>query len=225
MTASYLQNNVIDNAVIKDSIECIPIINDAVMAFIDFRSNGRSKTANSNPLNRPRLPPAILMVSGGKDGNNAATSLEAYDSRADCWVTVSTEEINRAHHGAAVLNNFVYLIGGCSQEAHLNTVQRFDLVTCTWHQVAPMNTCRCYVSVAVQNGCIYAMGGSSGHVYYNTVECYKPETDQWTMMTPMRAKRCGASATTLNGKVGEAEMTETSNDGEGDVVNLTTKPA
>ncbi|XP_044066355.1 kelch-like protein 10 [Siniperca chuatsi] len=201
MTADYLQNSVIDNAMVKDSVECMPIINDAVTAFIDFRANGRSKTVYSNLLNRPRLPPAILLATGGKDGNTAATSLEAYDVRAECWVTVSAEEIWRAHHGSAVLNNFVYLIGGCSHEIYLNTVQRFDLVTCTWHQVAPMNFCRCYVSVAVQNGCIYAMGGFNGQAYYNTVECYKPETDKWTMMAPMRAKRCGASATTLNGKV------------------------
>ncbi|XP_070759024.1 kelch-like protein 10 [Enoplosus armatus] len=204
MTAGYLQNSVIDNAMVKDSIECIPIINDAVTAFIDFRANGRSNTVYSNLLNRPRLPPAILLATGGKDGNTAATSLEAYDARADLWVTVSTEDtedILRAHHGAAVLNNFVYLIGGCSYGSHLNTVQRFDLVTCTWHQVSPMNSCRCYVSVAVLNGCIYAMGGFNGQAYYNSVECYKPETDRWTMIVPMRTKRCGASATTLNGKV------------------------
>lgn len=207
MTAQYLQYNVIDNAVVKDNIECISIINDAVTEFIGFRERGPSNYDYSNPLTRPRLPSAILLVSGGKDGSTPATILKAYDARADRWSRVSTEEICRAHHGAAVLNGFMYLIGGCSREAHLNTVQRFDLVTRTWHQVAPMNFCRCYVSVAVLNGCIYAMGGFNGQAYHKTVECYRHETDQWTMVAPMRAKRCGASATTLNGKVGEAEMT------------------
>lgn len=217
ITPDYLQNCVISNAVIKDSIECIPIIDDAVTAIMDFRANRGSKVVYSNLLTRPRLPSAILLATGGKDGSSAVTSLEAYDARADCWVTVSTEKICCSDHGAAVLNNFVYLIGGSLNEIHLNTVQRFDLITCTWNRVAPMNYCRRYVSVAVQNGCIYAMGGYNGHAFHNTVERYKPEADQWTMMAPMRTKRCGAGSATLNGKVGEAGMTQTSKDSEGDV--------
>ncbi|XP_044205253.1 kelch-like protein 10 isoform X1 [Thunnus albacares] len=201
MTTDYLQNSVINNALVKDSIECIPIIDNALRAFMDFRANGPSNLDYSSPLTRPRLPPVILLATGGKDGSIPVTSLQAYDVRADRWCKLSTEEICRAHHGAAVLNGFIYLIGGCSREAHLNTVQRFDLITHTWHQVAPMNFCRCFVSVAVLNGCIYALGGFNGQAYYNTVECYRHEIDQWTMVAPMRTKRCGASATTLNGKI------------------------
>ncbi|XP_028430903.1 kelch-like protein 10 [Perca flavescens] len=201
MTINYLQNSVMDNSVVKESIECIPIINDAVMAFMDFR-NGSPKSVYSNLLSRPRLPSTVLLVTGGTDDSFTATSFQAYDARADCWVTVNVGEIYRTYHGAAFLNSFVYLIGGRSiDDTFFNSVQKFDLVTCTWHEVAPMNFCRCYVSVVVQNGCIYAFGGFDGVAYYNTVECYKPETDHWTMVAPMRAKRCGASATTLNGKV------------------------
>lgn len=215
MTAVYLRNSVIDNPVIKDSTECMQIVDDAVTAFMDFRANRGSKVLYNNLLTRPRLPSAILLATGGKVGSTTVTSLEAYDVRADCWVTVSTK-ICRSDHGAAVINNSVYLVGGCSNEVYLNSVQRFDLVTRTWHEVAPMKYCRCYVSVAVQKGCIYAMGGYNGHAIDNTVECYKPETDQWTMMAPMCAKRGGASSTTLYDKVSQAEITETSKDSEGD---------
>ncbi|XP_049893921.1 kelch-like protein 10 [Epinephelus moara] len=200
MTGIYLQKGVMDNAVVMDSNDCEPIINDAVTAFMELR-NGSSESVYGNPLTRPRLPSTILLVTGGKDGSSAATGLEAYDARANCWVTVSAREICRAHHGAAVLNSFVYLIGGCNTATDMNTVQKFDLVTCTWQQVASMNHRRCYVSVVVQNGCIYAIGGFSGRSYHNSVECYKPETDRWTMVAPMHSKRSGAGATTLNGKV------------------------
>ncbi|KAM7421958.1 hypothetical protein PAMA_010165 [Pampus argenteus] len=201
MSTNYLQHGVMDNAIVKDSIECIPIINDAVTAFFDFRRNKPSICNYSTTLTRPRLPPSILLVTGGKDGSTPVTSLRAYDTRADRWCSVGTEEICRTHHGVAVLNNFVYLIGGCNRQRHLDTVQKFDIVTSTWHQVAPMNSCRCYLSVAVLNGCIYAMGGCNRQVYYNTVERYMHETDQWTMVANMCTKRCGASAATLNGKI------------------------
>ncbi|XP_040890320.1 kelch-like protein 10 [Toxotes jaculatrix] len=200
MTPAYLHNTVIDSDVVMNNIECIPIVTEAVTTHNYSGANALSKFQYRNLLTCPRLPSDILLVTGGKDISKAATQLEAYDAKADCWVTVNTE-ISRAHHGAAVLNNFVYLIGGCSQERYLNTVQRIDLITCSWHEVASMNSCRCYVSVAVQNGCIYAMGGLNGETFFNTVECYKPETDRWTMMAPMCAKRCGAGAAALNGKV------------------------
>lgn len=202
MSPAYLEYAVIENALVKDQAECKPIIEEAIKRF---RSRNSTR---GHPLVRPRLPPAILLITGGKDFSTATTSLKAYDARADLWVTLNAKTA-RAHHGAAVLNGFVYVIGGCNLQTYLNSVQRFDIVTCTWHQVAPMNFCRCYVSVAVQNGCIYAMGGFNGHTYYNTVECYNPERNQWAMMAPMRAKRCGAGATTLNGKVGEGGMTNT----------------
>ncbi|XP_070693595.1 kelch-like protein 10 [Pempheris klunzingeri] len=199
MTADCLKN-MINNAVVKESIECVPIIKAAVMAFVD-RASGCSKYVYNNLLSRPRFPSAILLVTGGNNGRTAVTSLEVYDARTDCWATVSTEGIPRSHHGSAVLNNFVYLIGGRCRVANLNTVHRFDLVTCSWHQVASMNCCRCYVSIAVHNGCIYAMGGYDRQSYYKTVECYKPQTNRWTIMAPMRSKRCAASGATLNGKV------------------------
>uniref|UniRef100_UPI0037E8E200 kelch-like protein 10 n=1 Tax=Semicossyphus pulcher TaxID=241346 RepID=UPI0037E8E200 len=201
IATDYLQNRVIENALVKESIGCIPIINDAVTAFMKLRFQRRSEFIFRNLLSRPRLPPSILLVTGGKDGIIPASSVEVYDCRADCWVTVNTDGICRAHHGTAVLHNFVYLIGGCDQDTHLNTVIKLDLLSYTWHHVASMKSPRCYVSVAVLDGCIYAMGGCNGQVYYNTVECYRPETDQWTGLAAMRKKRSGASATTLNGKV------------------------
>uniref|UniRef100_A0A7N8Y0B2 Kelch-like protein 10 n=1 Tax=Mastacembelus armatus TaxID=205130 RepID=A0A7N8Y0B2_9TELE len=187
MTTGYLKNVIINNAVVNSSSECIAIITEAMTALRDFRDYGPSNSVYRNLLTRPRLPPAILLVIGGKYFNTFRTSLEAYDVRSDRWVTVNAD-IHRAHHGAAVLDRFVYLIGGSSRGTCLNTVQKFDLVTCTWHQVASMNSRRSCVSVAVQNGCIFAMGGFSRRIYYNTVERYNPEENQWTMMSPMRAK-------------------------------------
>lgn len=207
LSADYLQDNVMNNAMIKNSMECEPIISDAVTKFMNFHASGGPKYCFSNLMSRPRLPSAILLVTGGKAAGTAASSVEAYDARADRWVTLNTG-IFRAHHGAAVVDRFVYLVGGSNQTGHLNTVQKLDFLNCMVQPVASMNFARCFVSVAVHNRCIYAIGGFSARTYLNTVECYKPETNRWTMVAPMHAKRCGASATTLNGKVSKAEISE-----------------
>ncbi|KAL3058102.1 hypothetical protein OYC64_010307 [Pagothenia borchgrevinki] len=199
MNVYYLQN-VMDNDVVKKSFKCFPILDEALKVSLNFSSR-YSKSIYKNLLSRPRLPSTILLVTGGEGDGVHATDLEAYDARADCWVTVSAGQIRRAYHGAAVLNNVVYLIGGIYTELYLNTVQKFDLVTRTWHQVAPLNFCRGYVCVVVHNECIYAIGGYNGVTCFNTVECYRPENDRWTMVAQMHSRRSGAGATTLNGKV------------------------
>ncbi|KAG7226670.1 hypothetical protein INR49_001840, partial [Caranx melampygus] len=200
MTPSYLQHAVFGNALVKNSIECKPILKEVIKACTLFRTSGHSKSLYRNMFTRPRLPTDILLVIGGYDFRNISTNFEAYDAQTDSWVTVNAE-ISRAHYGAAVLNSFVYLIGGRHNATYLNTVQRFNFITYTWDQVAPMNFCRSHVSIAVENGCIYAMGGFSGDAFLNTVEFYKPETDKWIMTAHMHQRRSGASAATLNGKV------------------------
>ncbi|XP_063767728.1 kelch-like protein 10 [Eleginops maclovinus] len=198
MNFHYLQN-VMENDVVKKSSKCFPMLDEALKVSLDYTRH--STSIYKSPLSRPRLPSTILLVTGGEEDGVHATELEAYDARADCWTTISDGQIRRAYHGAAFLNNFVYLIGGIYNHVYLNNVKKFDIVTRTWHQVAPMNYCRGYVCVVEQNECIYAIGGYNGVTCFNSVECYRPETDRWTMVAQMNSRRGGAGATTLNGKV------------------------
>ncbi|KAF7655630.1 hypothetical protein LDENG_00052950 [Lucifuga dentata] len=200
MTPHYFLNILVRNPVINDSKDCIPIINDAVVALFDYKRN-RNLCDYSNTLTRPRLPYSMLLVTGGRNSILPANNFEVYDDRADRWVTMKSGGTDRAHHGSAVLNNFVYIIGGCNSFGHLNSVQKFSLVTRTSCFVTCMIFCRCYVSVAVLNGHIYAMGGLSEQTTLKSAERYDPETDHWTLLAPMHVKRSQASATALNGKV------------------------
>jgi len=200
MSADDFKSKVIDNAMFNNSIEFMSVMNNAVMAYIDVQSKRLPNCASNNPMSRPRLPPVNLLVTGGKDDITSTKSFELYDIRSDRWANLGTG-ISLSHHGAVVLDGFVYLVGGCKQDAHLNTVQRFDLLTSTWQNVVPMKSARCYLSVAVQDGLIYAMGGYNGHTYLNSAECYNPKTDRWTMIEQMNSRRCGASAASLHEKV------------------------
>lgn len=208
MNEIYLVNTVFENKMIDQTPDCIPIMYDAISAFTDFLSQRHSDTIYRNLLSRPRMPSSILLVTGGRDGFVPAPELEAYDSRADRWLSFSPTPIYRIRHGTAVLNNAVYLIGGCSDVAYLNSVVKIQLPSFTWIDVAFLNNRRSSVSVAVLNGLIYAMGGQSSRAL-RSVECYHPELNRWTLVAPMHSRRAGASATTLNGKVSETGTIET----------------
>ncbi|XP_062845016.1 kelch-like protein 10 [Trichomycterus rosablanca] len=202
MTPDYFMNNVKNNALVRESEECKPIIISALKAMYDLNMNGLSTTNYRNPLTRPRLPQSVLLAIGGWSGGSPTNGIEAYDARADRWVNVTQEEESpRAYHGAAFLSGLVYCVGGFNSVDYFNSVRKFNPISRTWHEVAPMHSRRCYVSVCVLNGCIYAMGGFDGHVRLNTAERYEPETNQWTIIAPMHEQRSDASATTLHGKV------------------------
>lgn len=111
--------------------------------------------------------------------------------------------------GVAVLDGFLYAVGGQDGVQCLNHVERYDpkggkfLITqChyhftrlfhfaenKWSKVAPMTTRRLGVAVAVLGGFLYAIGGSDGQTPLNTVERFDPRSNKWTIVAPMSTRR------------------------------------
>ncbi|XP_073683402.1 kelch-like protein 10 [Garra rufa] len=202
MSPDYFMNDVRNNALVLESEACSDIIINAMKVIFDLHMEEPISSELVNHLSRPRLPFEILLAIGGWSISNPTNEVEAYDSRADCWVNVTQEdELPRAYHGLAVLDGFVYCLGGFDSEHYFSSVRKFNPITMTWQEVAPMYERRCYVSVAVLDGLIYAIGGFNGFARLKTAERYNTNANQWTMMAPMNVRRSDASATTLRGKV------------------------
>ncbi|RXN18652.1 kelch 10 [Labeo rohita] len=202
MSPDYFMTDVRNNALVLESEACSDIVVNAMKVIFDLHMEEPTRSELVNQLTRPRLPFEILLAIGGWSISNPTNEIEAYDSRADCWVNVTQgDELPRAYHGLAVLDGFVYCLGGFDSENYFSSVRKFNTVTQTWQEVAPMYERRCYVSVAVLDGLIYAIGGFNGYGRLKTAERYNTNTNQWTMMPPMNVRRSDASATTLQGKV------------------------
>ncbi|XP_077094325.1 kelch-like protein 10 [Siphateles boraxobius] len=202
MSSAYFINYVKCNALVMENEACMPVIINAMKTLFDLNMDETTNSELMHQLTRPRLPSSILLAIGGWSSGNPTNEIEAYDTKADCWVSVTQEdERPRAYHGTAVLDEFVYCIGGYDGVDYFNSVRKFNLITQTWHEVAPMYERRCYISVAVLDGIIYAIGGFDGHQRLKTVESYDPNTNQWTMMAPMNERRSDASATSLQGRI------------------------
>lgn len=60
--------------------------------------------------------------------------------------------------GAAVINQYIYVIGGYDGAKQLNTVERYDTEHDVWEFVASMKIARSALSVTVLDCKIYAMG-------------------------------------------------------------------
>ncbi|XP_041664534.1 kelch-like protein 10 [Cheilinus undulatus] len=198
MSQESIMLHIMSNDLVRNNAQCMETIQALLSAMID----GSTINSLSQPFMRLRLPSAILLAIGGWSGGNPTNGIEAYDYRADQWLTVTNNaERPRAYHGTAFLNGYVYCVGGFDRLEHFNSMRRLDLSTFIWHEVAPMYHRRCYVSVTVLDGCIYALGGYDGHARLSAAERYKPETNQWTLIAQMNEQRSDASCTTLNSKI------------------------
>lgn len=198
MKYEYFRDYVRNNIFVAHNTACVPII---ARVWTIMCGPGRSRSI-STELMRPRIPSAVLLVTGGWSSGGPTNAIEVYDTRAQSWVNMTCNgESPRAYHGTAFLNGFVYCIGGFNGEDYFNSVRRFDPITRTWGEVGPMHSRRCYVSVCVLGAHIYAMGGFDGQERLDTVERYEPESNQWSMLAMMHAKRSDASATILDGRV------------------------
>ncbi|XP_035499491.1 kelch-like protein 10 isoform X2 [Scophthalmus maximus] len=171
--------NVLNNQGVWKNSECKQIGQDALQTIL-LRDTKIRTSGPCNPCTRPRLPNAIMLVSGGSSDSGG---IEAYDPRSDVWVKLSKElKHHLTVHGTAFLDGYFYCIGGFDGVQHLSSVNKLDMSTHTWHEVAPMHNCRSY---------IYICGGYNWFDCLQSAECYNPETNQWTMIAPMISRRSG----------------------------------
>jgi N-acetylneuraminic acid mutarotase len=105
--------------------------------------------------------------------------VNAYDPITSTWISRADLLQTRHRAGLAVLDGYLYAIGGASGKTDLDTVERYNPERDQWEWVAAMNTPRVGVSAAVVNRLLYAIGGFHGVDRFKTVECFHPERNEW----------------------------------------------
>eukprot|EP00051_Salpingoeca_urceolata_P015759 m.205881 g.205881 ORF g.205881 m.205881 type:complete len:636 (-) comp18492_c1_seq6:1159-3066(-) len=145
---------------------------------------------------------AHVYVVGGVDGLErtiadvvrADTTVLSGDEPELTWEPVTAMDQPRSQHGAAILSEHLYVIGGKNGTSELlDTVQRLDLstgTTGTWEAVASLPFCCASLAVTVCDGKLYVAGGvcSSGRASRRVV-CYDPNADVWQELSPMLQPR------------------------------------
>ncbi|KAG4076580.1 hypothetical protein HA402_001867 [Bradysia odoriphaga] len=203
LTQKYFEERVLHNKYVRLNPEATTIIEQAYKLVSD--SNEMEELNESDiSLLVPRLPQEILFVIGGWKAGSATTLFQTFDIRADRWSEYDEFNIPdgpRSYHGAAVVGNKIYCIGGFNTYEFNNKCSVFDVVAKTWTEIGPMHCKRCYVSVCVLDGKIYAIGGNSGDDRHRSTELYCPKTNQWTLLADMTDKRSDADAVQIGGKI------------------------
>lgn len=83
--------------------------------------------------------------------------MECYHPENNAWTDMPAMKYSRSGAGVAVLNQYIYVVGGFDGSRQLSSVERFDTDRQTWETVTPMKTSRSALSVNVIDGKLYAM--------------------------------------------------------------------
>lgn len=105
--------------------------------------------------------------------------VSAYDPTNNTWQPRADLLQARHRPGLAVLDGYLYAVGGANGKCHLSSVERYNPERDQWEWVASMHMPRVGVAAAVVNRLLYAIGGFNGAERSATVECFLPEKNEW----------------------------------------------
>jgi len=165
-----------------------------------YAIGGAKNPSYSTPELRPSVPV-----------ENVATN-EIYDVETNSWKAARPMLTARNHHGAAVIDNKIYVVGGrigstfiIGLSNNVSTNEVYDVAKDTWSSVLGMPTPRSGIGVAVLNGRMHVLGGEA---YlndlvgtYRTHEAYDPKTNSWERLPPMPTPRHGLAVGEVGGKM------------------------
>ncbi|KJH43182.1 kelch repeat protein [Dictyocaulus viviparus] len=164
---------------------------------------------SEKPKREPR--DQILMFGGWYNGRTHSR-IDLFDEVTYEWRPLCGLSLIHpiAYHGAVVLNNELYLIGGTDGENHFSTVMKLNMKG-EWIEVAPMFETRTYISnsCCVLDGMIYVCGGFDVRGVHQRrrndrlrcVERYDPKLNKWEIITNMNHMRSDCAAVSAGGRL------------------------
>ncbi|KAI1711637.1 kelch motif domain-containing protein [Ditylenchus destructor] len=203
---SFLADEVSKNAIIRNSIECRDLVDEA-------------KNFHLIPERRPLLHsfkitarlcsdvPGLIYAVGGFNSaggvpihrKSSASMVEMYDPLVGKWCLTKTMLSSRSRVGVVVVDRKMFVIGGYNGVDRLKCVEVFDSRTSTWEEAPSMIYKRSALCAAAVGDQIYVCGGYDGFTALSAVEAFDLKTEKWTLRRPMLSNRCAAAASVLNG--------------------------
>eukprot|EP00994_Dinema_validum_P006132 NODE_439_length_1687_cov_118.881563_g321_i0.p1 GENE.NODE_439_length_1687_cov_118.881563_g321_i0~~NODE_439_length_1687_cov_118.881563_g321_i0.p1 ORF type:complete len:468 (-),score=104.96 NODE_439_length_1687_cov_118.881563_g321_i0:223-1626(-) len=145
----------------------------------------------------------LYAVGGQHHACRVSARLEMFDDTTKIWTALPDMATGRFNCGAAVLNDTLYVVGGCNgnETDLLRTCERFDVTTMTWTAIPSMSTPRESMAVAVDTGKLYVVGGCTKYKISGRCEMFDPATTRWTNLPNMPTQRTGPAASVIHGRL------------------------
>lgn len=197
LSQEFLVQRVEEEPLLKSNHVCKDFLIEAMKYHL---LKGEQKLMYKTPRTKPRNPigrPKILLVVGGQ-APKAIRNVECYDYKEERWYQLAELPTRRCRAGLAVVNGFVYAVGGFNGSLRVRTVDVYDPLRDQWTQSPSMEARRSTLGVGVVNNQIYAIGGFDGSTGLATAECYDIRCGDWKTIAPMSTRRSSVGVGVLN---------------------------
>ncbi|XP_020486764.1 kelch-like protein 22 isoform X2 [Labrus bergylta] len=184
-------------------------LKDSVSAALRYHEQEIWQPVMQSPLTQPRSTFNCILGFGGMFTSNSLTDSEhlfqVFHPSWREWRTLTAAHAPRmSNQGIAVLNNFVYLIGGDKNTSGFRAETRcwrYDPRHNSWCSIQPLQQQRADHCVCVLGGHIYAIGGRDYSNELDTVEQYDPRTNKWEFVSPLKREVYAHAGIVLDGKM------------------------
>lgn len=164
-----------------------------------------TENCGASLINSRGMELALLKV-GGFGIAGVTNEITYYLPSIGKWrYLTSIPHVEQCNFGTAVLNNELFIVGGCFNQSLQENVHpfgfRYNPLTNSWSTMAPMQKERCRFSLTVVGNYLLAVGGageSTDDVLDDSVPCekYDPESDIWSPVEPLPGSRAQHSGIT-----------------------------
>ncbi|CAH1268586.1 KLHL9 [Branchiostoma lanceolatum] len=152
-----------------------------------------------SPQTQVRATEDAVIVIGGETDQAISRELMFCDgsvvSSSVRWKTLRPmPSPPRKYHCAAIMDNYLYVVGGTLPGTHLSSGFRYDPRFDAWVPIAPMQEARYYFQLVARRGHLYAIAGKLGPDILSSVEQYSPELNRWATVKPLEVEVYGHAA-------------------------------
>ncbi len=144
----------------------------------------------------------ILIAGGTSCRAKAYSSTKFYDPYTKRYEPGPPLKKRRCFAAAALLNNCIYICGGCPTrhcDQYLNRCERLNANKST--KIEPMKEKRGGFAMVAFEKKLYAFGGDGPRSALSSVECYDPDKKFWSIANPMSTTRVYPAASVLGNRI------------------------
>ncbi|XP_078456270.1 kelch-like protein 26 [Lampetra fluviatilis] len=128
------------------------------------------------------------------------------DSSSRHFKELSEMAVGCSHPCVAVLDNFVFVVGGQqvqyrSGEGAVSDCFRYDPHLGKWLRLQPMQDARIQFHLGAVDGALYAVGGRNRTGSLASVERYSPKDNRWLYVSALKRRTWGHAGATLGGRL------------------------
>jgi len=145
----------------------------------------------------------VYLAGGEFPDGNPSRFVWRYDPVLDLWQEMESLIVPRSELGLAMLDGYIYAVGGWEGNHKVESVEKYDSVRNKWSFVAPMKTPLMSASVISCNGMLYVAGGDIHEECdgISVLQRYDPRSNKWTEMASMGMGRSGAAVCVINSHI------------------------